>query len=118
MNRRRFLLTSLSGVLGAPHAASAQTAGKIARVGILSPTPPPKPTQPFRLAEELSRRLQELGWVKGKTLVLESRYADGRPDRLPGLAADLVAANVDVIVAVSPIAIRLPPGMSPRQFPS
>jgi len=106
VKRRTFLLTSLSGVLRAPHAASAQTAGKIARVGILSPTPPPKPTQPISLAEELSRRLQERGWVEGKTLVLERRYADGRPDRLPGLAADLVAANVDVIVAVSPNAIR------------
>jgi len=106
VNRRRFLLTSLSGVLGAPQAGSAQTAGKIARVGILSPTPPAKPTQPVSLAEELSRRLRELGWVEGKTLVLERRYADGRPERLPGLAADLVAANVDVIVAISPIAIR------------
>jgi len=104
MDRRRFLLTSLAGAVAGPVAARSQTVGKIGRVGILSPTPPP--TQSGRLAEELSRRLQELGWVEGKNLVLEPRYGDGRPDRLPGLAADLVGAKVDVIVASSPLAIR------------
>jgi putative ABC transport system substrate-binding protein len=97
VDRRRFLLTSLAGAVAGPVAARSQTVGKIGRVGILSPTPPP--TQSGRLAEELSRRLQELGWVEGKNLVIEYRWADGRVDRLPALAAELVRLEVDLIVA-------------------
>jgi putative ABC transport system substrate-binding protein len=54
----------------------------------------------------LSKRLRELGWVEGRNLLFELRSADGHPDRLPGLAADLVRTRVDVIIAVSPPAIR------------
>jgi putative ABC transport system substrate-binding protein len=89
--------------------AEGQPAGKLARVGILAPTSPvPTTRRPGveNITFDLRRRLQEFGWVEGKNLVVEPRFADGLPDRLPGLAADLVRANVDVIVAVSPPAIR------------
>ena len=107
MDRRGFLLASL-GVLAAPLTAGAQQPARRARVGILSPTTPgPTTQQPaVGIIAHLSGRLNELGWVEGKSLVFEPRYADGNPDRLPGLAADLVRVNVDIIVAVSPPAIR------------
>jgi putative ABC transport system substrate-binding protein len=82
-------------LLAAPIAAKAQPAGKIARVGILSPT-----------TSTIDYGLGDLGWVEGRNLAFERRGADGQPDRLPALAADLLRANVDVIVAVSPPAIR------------
>ena len=108
MDRRRFLLTSLAGALAAPLAAEAQQPVKMARVGILSPTTPGPTTQPpaVGIMAHLSGRLNELGWVEGKSLVFEPRYAGGNPDRLPGLAADLVRVHVDIIVAMSPPAIR------------
>ena len=108
IDRRAFLGTLIGGLLAAPLAAEAQEPGKIARVGILAPTGPvpitPRPG--FGITADLSRRLHELGWVEGKNLLVEPRFAEGSPDRLPGLAADLVRANVDVIVAISPPAIR------------
>jgi putative ABC transport system substrate-binding protein len=108
VDRRRLIGTLASGLLAAPLAAEAQEPGKIARVGILAPTAPvPITPQPgFGITADLSRRLYELGWVEGKNLLVEPRFAEGSPDRLPGLAADLVRANVDVIVAISPPAIR------------
>jgi putative ABC transport system substrate-binding protein len=108
VHRRAFIGTVACGLLAAPLAAEAQEPGKIARVGILAPTAPvPITPQPgFGITADLSRRLYELGWVEGKNLLVEPRFAEGSPDRLPGLAADLVRANVDVIVAISPPAIR------------
>ena len=108
IDRRAFIGTLAGGLLAAPLAAEAQEPGKIARVGILAPTAPvPITPQPgFGITADLSRRLYELGWVEGKNLLVEPRFAEGSPDRLPGLAADLVRANVDVIVAISPPAIR------------
>jgi putative ABC transport system substrate-binding protein len=108
VDRRAFLATLTGGLLAAPFAAGAQQTGKMARVGILAPTAPvPITPQPgFGITADLSRRLYELGWVEGKNLLVEPRFAEGSPDRLPGLAADLVRANVDVIVAISPPAIR------------
>jgi putative ABC transport system substrate-binding protein len=108
VDRRVFLATLTGGLLAVPLATGAQEPGKMARVGILAPTAPvPIAPQPgFGITADLSRRLYELGWVEGKNLLVEPRFAEGSPDRLPGLAADLVRANVDVIVAISPPAIR------------
>ena len=96
MERRRFLATSLAGVLAAPRVTGAQPAGKIARVGVLS-------AGPSASAEETARTplfvaLRDLGWTAGQNLALEPRYARGHTERLPALAAELVRANVDVIV--------------------
>ena len=96
MHRRVFVALGITALTG-PLTAQAQ-AVTIARVGFLSPTNPP--------SSDLSHRLQALGWTEGSNLIFESRSAQGRIDRLPSLAADLVRAKVHVIVAVSPPAIK------------
>jgi putative tryptophan/tyrosine transport system substrate-binding protein len=70
---------------------------KVRRIGLLSPNSPSDSAllhQAFRLG------LRDLGWVEGKNISIEYRYAEGRSDRFPDLAADLVRLKVDVIVAV------------------
>jgi putative tryptophan/tyrosine transport system substrate-binding protein len=94
-------------VLVAPLAAHAQPPGKVFRVGVLSPlslTPPLPGPQP-QVFQAFQQRLQELGYVEGQNLVLEIRAAEGQFERLPGLAAELVRLNVDVIVAAGPEAL-------------
>ena len=78
--------------------ASEAPVGKTYRVGYLSSAA--NVFEPFRDA------LRDLGYVEGRNLVMETRLAAGRLDRLPALAADLVRARVDVIAAVSPPAIK------------
>ena len=94
--RRRRILGGLLLSLVAPLAAAAQPAGRVERVGILSveaaPSAEDVATSPLRAA------LRDLGWTVGQNMVLERRYAEGQPDRLPALAADLVRLKVDVIV--------------------
>src|SRR5215510_9485816 len=92
-------------VLAAPLAGNAQPPGKVFRVGVLSsfsltlPGPQPQVFQAFK------QRLQELGYVEGQNLALAIRAAEGQFERLPGLAAELVRLNVDVIVAAGPEAL-------------
>ena len=94
MDRRRFLLTSLASVLAAPLAVEAQQAAKISRIGFLSLNRAANP----RLHEAFRQGLRELGYVEGRNLVIEFRDAEGKYERLPALAAGLVALKVDVIV--------------------
>jgi putative ABC transport system substrate-binding protein len=94
MDRRRFLLTSLAGVLATPLAAGAQQQ-KVWRVGILSTADGPE-WDAFR------QGLRTLGYVDSHNLVLEYRWHAGKYDRLPSLAAELVRLNVDVIVTSAP----------------
>jgi putative tryptophan/tyrosine transport system substrate-binding protein len=95
MDRRRFLVTLLAGVLAAPLAAEAQPLAKIHRVGVLSAAPATAVDEPGFNA--LREALRELGHVEGKNIALEFRLAGGY-QRLPALAADLVRVPVDVIV--------------------
>jgi ABC-type uncharacterized transport system substrate-binding protein len=81
-------------LFAAPRAAEAQQAGKVYRIGILGTAS--APYEPFIGA--FRHRLRELGYEENKTLLIEYRWADGKLDRLPGLAAELVALRVDVIV--------------------
>jgi putative ABC transport system substrate-binding protein len=105
IDRRRFLLTSLGGVLAAPRGVGAQQVGKVYRIGFLSGT--------FAVAskpavEQLRLGLRELGYVEGQNIVIEYRWADGQQSRLPELAAELVAIKPDVIVvATSPPAMAV-----------
>ena len=83
----------------APLAAEAQTAGKVYRIGILVPGSTSPQIQAFREA------LRDLGYVEGQNLAIEYRSAEDRLERLPGLAAELVALKVDIIYAnVTPAA--------------
>jgi putative tryptophan/tyrosine transport system substrate-binding protein len=106
MNHRRKLVVALGGgVLTAPFGAFAQQPGKVWRVGFLA-----FPTRPSSLDSHVfgafPRGMRELGYVEGKNLTLEWRFADGKPERLPELAAELVRLKVDVIVVSAGAASR------------
>src|SRR4051812_47382802 len=99
MRRRDFLVTL--GAATWPHQAEAQGAGKIYRVGVLSPGPPEPPDAASGgRGAALVRALEGHGYKLGQNLVFESRGAMGRLDRLPSLAQELAAAKVDVVVTV------------------
>ena len=89
----RLIITAL-GLLAAPLAAEAQQAEKVARIGVLRQGSPPDP-----LVESFRQGLRELGYAEGRNISIEYRWAEGRAERLPELAADLVRLKVDVIVA-------------------
>jgi putative tryptophan/tyrosine transport system substrate-binding protein len=100
MNRRAFLATVAGGLLAAPLAAQAQQAEKVYRVGILSAG-----HQSLRETDAVfPQALRELGWIEGKNVVFETRYADDRLDRLPELAAELIRLKVDLIVTYGTLA--------------
>ena len=75
--------------------AEAQQPAKIPRIGILIA---PSASSFSARVEALRRRLRELGYVEGKNIVIEYRYAEGKVERIPDLAAELVRLKVDVIV--------------------
>jgi len=86
--------------LAAPLGARAQEAGRLARIGVLFGGSPPDP-----FVEAFKQGLRELGYVEGRHVSIEYRFAEGRSDRLPDLAAELVRLKVDVIVAASQAAL-------------
>jgi putative tryptophan/tyrosine transport system substrate-binding protein len=96
--RRRDFIAFLGGAAaGWPMTARAQQPSRIWRVGYLAPTALDDINQALFVAFRL--RLQELGYVEGRNLILDMRRADGDLARLPGLAAELVSLRPDVIVA-------------------
>jgi putative ABC transport system substrate-binding protein len=95
MDRRRFLVTSLAGVLAAPLTAAAQPGRRLPRVGVLGATSPD--LSPPILALRVGFR--ELGYEEGRDVAIEWRWAHGHVDRFPALAADLASLQMDVIVA-------------------
>ena len=80
----------------APLAAQGQQAGRVPRIGYLGTRTP----SDFGL-DAFRQGLRELGWVEGQNIVIDYRFAEGRLDRLPDLAAELVRLKVDIIVAHS-----------------
>jgi ABC-type uncharacterized transport system substrate-binding protein len=82
--------------------AEAQQPKKMAKIGYLAPATPASAAPNI---EAIRQGLRELGYVEGKTFVLEIRYGEARAERLPGLARELVSLNVDVIVTATDIAI-------------
>jgi len=94
MNRRSFLGTLAGSLLAAPLAAEAQAA-KVARIGVLANNAAASP----HLPEAFRQGLRDLGYVEGRNVVIEYRFAEGKYERFPALAAELVALKVDVIVA-------------------
>ncbi len=103
--RRRLITTTLAGgLLMAQHLSRAQVAERIWRVGVLRPTAAPIAATEL-VAEGISAALRELGYVEGRNLRIESRWAQGLAERLPALADELVQAKVDVIIAVGAAAL-------------
>jgi putative ABC transport system substrate-binding protein len=94
---RAFVAASLGlfGIGAAPLAADAQQAGKVPRIGILAPSPPAARSH---LHEAFLLGLRELGYVEGQNIALDYLSAEGKLERLPELAAELVRRKVDVIV--------------------
>jgi ABC-type uncharacterized transport system substrate-binding protein len=105
VDRRAFLDGLTGGLLARPLAAGAQPAGKIARIGFLSPANASDPRMQG-LVGAFRRGLVDLGYVEGRSFTIESRWAEGRYERLARLARELVALKVDVILAVAVPAIR------------
>jgi ABC-type uncharacterized transport system substrate-binding protein len=83
--------------IAAPYATRAQQPERLRRIGVLMPLGQSDPEAQRRVAAFM-QALRGVGWSEGQTVALEMRYADGKPERLPALAAELVHANVDVIV--------------------
>ena len=117
MNRRDFVALLSGAAVGLPVAANAQQAAKVARIGWLTLNLAGAP--PVR--EAFLQGLRDLGYVEGRNVVIEYRDAEGKLERLPALAAELVALKVDVIVASSPpdaLAAKQATGTLPIVFTS
>lgn len=95
MDRRAFLTTLGGGVLAAPLVGPGQAADRSYRIGVLSPFS--SSFGPGPSFETFRHTLRELGYIEGRNLALEYRWADGRYDQLPRLAAELVRLRPDVI---------------------
>jgi putative tryptophan/tyrosine transport system substrate-binding protein len=97
--RRREFITLLGGAAASwPLAARSQQVSSVPRIGYLSPGS--ASPGPLNYYDEFRRELRELGYVEGQNIVIDYRFADGKFDRLPQLATELVQLNVDVIVSV------------------
>ena len=94
VQRRQFLIAA-GALLATPLAADGQQAAKVARIGHLSPNLAAGP----HLRDAFLQGLRDLGYVEGRNVVIEYRDAEGKLERLPALAAELVALKVDVILA-------------------
>src|SRR6516225_5327820 len=99
--RRRAFITILGGAAAWPLAARAQQPPKLPTIGFLGQSTPVIESR--RLAAFL-KRLRELGWIEGRTVAIEYRWAGNQADRLPALAADLVQLRVAVIVSPGRVA--------------
>jgi putative ABC transport system substrate-binding protein len=102
--RRREFITLLGGAIGAwPLAARAQQGGKVWRIGLLSGTSPEGASPNY---DAFLQGMRELGYAEGRDFILEARFAGGRYERFPELAAELVRLKVDVLVTGTAAAIR------------
>src|SRR5258705_12700792 len=95
MGRREFIILLGGALAGWPFSARAQQPAKIARVGFLGLV---SASSHARRIEALRSGLRDLGYIEGKNLLIEFRWAEGQYDRLPALVTELVRLNVDVIV--------------------
>jgi putative ABC transport system substrate-binding protein len=96
-SRRAFLAASIAAT-ASPFVAAAQQRAKSWRIGYLGPV---SPSAGARLLESFRQGLRELGYVEGQNISIDYRWAEGRPDQFPVLAAELTRLKVDVIVTYS-----------------
>jgi putative ABC transport system substrate-binding protein len=94
MKRREFIGLAAGAATWA-HGARAQPAASVRRIGVLSPF---SPAEALLWNKALLRGLRDVGWVDGKNLTVEYRYAEGNKERLPGLISDLIRQKVEIIV--------------------
>lgn len=99
VGRRKFLVAG-GALLVAPLAAEAQRAERVYRIGFVSPTAPGARNVAFL------HGLRELGYVEGQNVSVEMRFAEGQPERLPGLVEELIRLKVDVLVVGATIGAR------------
>src|SRR5260370_5013181 len=114
--RRRDFITLFGGAAAWPLAARAQQPGKLPTIGLLGATTLLVESQ--RVAAFV-QRLHELGWIEGRTVAIEVRWADGRTERFVEIAAEFVRLKVDVIVTqatASVIAARQATAVIPIVF--
>jgi len=100
MTNRIFCLALFALLFALSLPAEAQQTGKVYRIGLLSLMYPASPSTVPSTIEAFRQGLRELGYVEGKNIVIEYRYAEGKPDRLPDLASELVRLKLDVIFTV------------------
>jgi putative tryptophan/tyrosine transport system substrate-binding protein len=96
MNRRDFIML-LGGAAAWPLAARAQQPAKLPTIGYLGGG---SPASQRAWLDAFVRRLRELGWIEGRTVAIDYRWAEGRPERLAEIAGDFVRLRVDLILAV------------------
>jgi putative tryptophan/tyrosine transport system substrate-binding protein len=104
----RLIVTLALGLLTAPLGAEAPQPGKMPRVGVLSPFI----SSADLLLEVFRQGLRELGYMEGQNIAIEYRSAEGRTDRLPDLAAELVRLQVDIILTTGAPAVRAAKGVT------
>jgi ABC-type uncharacterized transport system substrate-binding protein len=103
MNRKIFSVALVAVLLALSFLAEAQQPAKVHRIGLLAA--PPASSMSARV-EAFRQGLRELGYVEGKNIVIEYRWAEGKAARLPDLGAELVRLKVDVIVTAGPASTR------------
>jgi putative ABC transport system substrate-binding protein len=96
VTRRSVVLVLALSCLAAPRVASAQSSPKVYRIGTLSHDP----SGAGRFWDAFRDGMREHGYVEGRNIVLEQRYAEGRPERFAGFVTELLALKVDVILVV------------------
>src|SRR6266849_2747008 len=99
MKKKFFGLSLCSMLLALCLPAQAQQAKKVPRIGLLLQVPPSEPQ-----VEAFRQGLRDLGYIEGKNILIEYRHTEGKPDRLPRFAAELVRLKVDVIVVSGALA--------------
>lgn len=119
IDRRSFISSLAGGLLAAPFAVFAQQPARVPRIGVLGNL------AGHPLWEDFRRGLRDLGYAEGRTIVIEWRFAEGKPERFPALALELVQLKVDLIVATGTdaaqaarqIASSMPVVMTNSAFP-
>ena len=103
MTRRSAIGVAAFGALAVVIKADAQQPAKVWHLGILSGEPP---TESLPVVTPFLEELQKLGYIEGRNIAIESRWAEAREEKLPALAAELAHGNVDVILAISAAAVN------------
>ena len=110
MRTRRTALPALAILIAGSFSSQAQTPEKVWRIGVLDSRQRPESLESSILYGRFIKRLRELGFVDGKNVILDWRFASGRRERLPEMAKGLVESRVDVIVTAGSEGIRAAQG--------